>query len=227
MRRLSDSLNELELLEQLTWVLGDRVEAARMLASALEASGRTRVPPEPPKLIAFVRAHLVERLSAVVGPGSSMVFLEDLREKFGVRKTGDHARISDTAHPRVTASGVGERLAEILVIDPDRFARSALARLLAQSGTRVVGYDGFADITPAVGYAAVVAAIRNRAELVELARLVEETAASCVVVLADDAREAELATRAIDAQILPITTPAPAVCTVVLDALGVALAEAK
>jgi hypothetical protein len=224
---VSDSLNELELLEQLTWVLGDRVEAARMLASALEASGRTRVPPEPTKLIAFVRAHLLERVSAVVGPATSMVFLEDLRDKFGVRRTGDQARISETARPSATASGIKERLAEILIVDRDRFARSALARLLCQSGTRVVGYDEFGEVTPAVSYAAVVAAIRNREELVGLARLLEETSCPCILVLADDAREAELATRAIMAQILPLDTPAAAVCAVVLEALGVTLAEAK
>jgi hypothetical protein len=221
-------MNELELLEQLTWVLGDPVEAARMLASALEAAGRTRVPPEPPKLVAFVRAHLVERLSAVVGPASAMVFLEDQREKFGVRKTGDHVRISESLPGSATPSGVKERIAEILLVDRDRFARGALARLLSQAGARVVGYDEFAEITPAVSYAAVVAAIRSREELVELARLLEETSCSCILVLAEDAREADLATRAIHAQILPLTSPAAAVSAVVLEGLGVTgLSEAK
>jgi hypothetical protein len=228
---LSDSRNELELLERLTWVLGDRVEAARMLAAALESAGRTRVPPEPAKLTAFARAHVVERLAALVGPRSAMVFLEDLRDRFGVRGTGDHAiptRTSQTfAAP--SASGVKERPAEVLVVDGDRFARSAIARLLIQAGPRVTGFDAFGEVAPSTGWAAVIVALRScdRSELVELARLLEEAPAKCVVVLADRAQEVELVTRAVSAQILPTSTPAAAVAAVVLAALGEAGAVAK
>lgn len=113
----------------LTSAYGAPEDANAAIDRALEEGGRTELPDSASELLAFVRAHLVPILSADIGPRLTMALLDDFIAKHEARSG---VREREAPDPR--------RLGVVLV-DPDRVGRPALARALLRAGCHVTVVD--------------------------------------------------------------------------------------
>jgi CheY-like chemotaxis protein len=105
-------------------VFGSPQEAQATIDRALADGGRTELPASAPELLAFLRAHLLPILSADIGPRLTMALLDDFVAKHEAR------------------SGVRDKEAKarrraVVLVDPDRVSRPALARALLRAGCHV------------------------------------------------------------------------------------------
>jgi hypothetical protein len=124
---------------------------AGVIGSAMVTANRTSVPKGPRELIDFVKGHVLPIASADLGPRIAMALLDELAQElelelsdafdvpFPGTEAGSHER-SSLAAPRLPTgltsppvSGARVR-PSVLLVDANRFQRSALARALVADG---------------------------------------------------------------------------------------------
>lgn len=108
---------------------GTREDAQAVIDRALADGGRTELPASGAELLAFVRAHLLPILSADIGPRLTMALLDDFVAKHEAR-SGVRDRESPEARRR-----------SVMLVDPDRIGRPAIARALLRAGCNVTVVD--------------------------------------------------------------------------------------
>lgn len=108
---------------------GSPEEARVVVDRALTVAGRTDLPAAGPELLAFVRAHLLPILSADIGPRLTMALLDDF-----VAKHEERSGVRDKGAP-------ASRRPSVVLVDPDRVGRPALARALLRAGCHVTVVD--------------------------------------------------------------------------------------
>ena len=104
-------------------------DAQTVIGRALEEGGRTELPTSEPELLAFVRAHLLPILSADIGARLTMALLDDFIAKHEVR-----SGVRDKKAPEA-------RRRSVILVDPDRVGRPAIARALLRAGCHVAAID--------------------------------------------------------------------------------------
>lgn len=104
-------------------------DAQAAIERALEDGGRTELPEAGPELLAFVRAHLVPILSSDIGPRLTMALLDDFVARHEAR-SGVRDKEATEARRR-----------SVVLVDPDRIGRPALARALLRAGCHVTVVD--------------------------------------------------------------------------------------
>jgi hypothetical protein len=156
------------LYELLELSLGNQLVARAAVAHALGLAGRDELPERGPELLAFVRAHLVNILTGELGPRLTIALLDDLADELdpgAVDLSNELPRSSEPA-PSTTPpfSGPREVLARVavqqappsskptgarmrvLLVDPDRVGRTALARALVRAHSVVTVVDTIAEL---------------------------------------------------------------------------------
>jgi CheY-like chemotaxis protein len=115
---------------------GSTDDAQMALARALADGDRTDLPASGPELLAFVRAHLLPILSADIGARLTMALLDDFIAKHEVR-SGVRSKEPTVARRKVPESGS----VNVILVDPDRIGRPAVARALLRAGCHVTAVD--------------------------------------------------------------------------------------
>jgi CheY-like chemotaxis protein len=110
-------------------VYGSAEDAQSVIDRALEDGGCSELPVSGPELLAFLRAHLVPILSGDVGARVTMALLDDFIAKNEVR-----SGVRDKEAP-------GVRRRAVLLVDPDRVGRPAMARALLRAKCHVMVVD--------------------------------------------------------------------------------------
>lgn len=107
-----------------------------MLRLALVQAGVDGVPDTPGKALLFVRAHLLAKLSADVGPRLAMAFMDELVEQLDEPPESGVVPLSPapSSAPRIArlsvrSSGQPAR-GTLVIVDGDALRRASLARLL-------------------------------------------------------------------------------------------------
>jgi hypothetical protein len=108
---------------------------------ALEAIRQAMVGPE---IVAFVRAHIVTRLTDQIGPRLTMAMLDDLVDKLGVEDENPSGEVQTSVPPPASTPrpiarmrprpGSSPRVKprySVVLVDADRVGRSTLALLAA------------------------------------------------------------------------------------------------
>lgn len=114
----------------LTAAYGQAEDAQAAIERALVDAGRTELPECGPELLAFLRAHLVPILSSDIGPRLTMALLDDFIAKHEARSgVRDKEAAPET------------RRRSVLLVDPDRVGRPAIARALLRAGCHVTVVD--------------------------------------------------------------------------------------
>jgi len=115
---------------------GSTEDAQAALDRALADGDRTELPTSGPELLAFVRAHLLPILSADIGARLTMALLDDFVAKHEVRSgvRGKEPTVARRAAPETGA-------ANVILVDPDRVGRPAVARALLRAGFHVTAID--------------------------------------------------------------------------------------
>lgn len=210
----------------LATVLGDPVVARNLLDAAVARAGRKAVlPTDPRDLVDFVRAHVVERLSEVVGPRIALAALDEVCERLGTNRSPTTRRF-----PSITvnaaddpASRTQARDAMILVADANAFVRASVARLLVQASRSVeVASELGAAHRRLATYAGITAVVR-KADATLVARLAAEVPTTCAIVIATDVASPDLRAafrRAPLREIVPDATPARIVVGLLLERLA-------
>jgi CheY-like chemotaxis protein len=108
---------------------GSADDAQAVIDRALADGGRTELPVSGPELLAFFRAHLVPILSVDIGARVTMALLDDFIAKHEARSG---VRDKDARDARRRA---------VLLVDPDRVGRPALARALLRARCHVAVVD--------------------------------------------------------------------------------------
>lgn len=109
-------------------------DAQAVIERALVDGGRSELPASGPELLAFVRAHLVPILSSDIGPRVTMTLLDDFIAKHEARSGVRDKEARET------------RRRSVLLVDPDRVGRPALARALLRGGCHVTVVDSAAQL---------------------------------------------------------------------------------
>ncbi len=104
-------------------------DAQAVIERALADGGRAELPSSGPELVAFVRAHLLPILSADIGPRLTMALLDDFVAKHEAR-----SGVRDKEAPEA-------RRRSVILVDPDRIGRPAVARALLRAGCHVTVVD--------------------------------------------------------------------------------------
>lgn len=164
------------LLRLLRTAFGDDAKAAGALREALGAAGLDALPIEPDALLAFASTHLGPIMLATVNAGLVLALVDDLEAEIEYARGGPNRdstrmatstslppgsesarRISCTLEvsaPRVANPGVaaGERgKLRVALVDPDRFGRASLARVLTGGRCDVSAYDDVASLVSDLG----------------------------------------------------------------------------
>lgn len=140
--------------------LGNALVARAAVAHALSLAGRDSLPESGAELMAFVRAHLVNILTGELGPRLTIALLDDLAQELepGVVDLASELPRSSEAAPsrtppfsgpreigRVEVRGAPSRPATVslgvLLVDPDRVGRTAIARALVRANSNVTVVD--------------------------------------------------------------------------------------
>lgn len=148
------------LVSLLEMAFGGAGEARDAIAQALADSGREELPTDGREIVAFVRAHLLESLTEIIGPRLTMALLDDL----AVQLDPDHvssvppapdSQAPPSSVPRPVARMVlnpgsaprvrGLQLG-VLLVDGDRVGRTTLARALLRSQANVTLVDAVGDL---------------------------------------------------------------------------------
>lgn len=125
------------LLQLLERTCGSSDTADSILRSALAQAGLAQVPHPPDEALSFVRAHLVGRLCAEVGPRLAMAFIDDLTDDLeSPPASAVVAAPPSSSAMRVTGLCVRSpgsfSKGLLLLVDSDAFRRASLARVLVQ-----------------------------------------------------------------------------------------------
>ena len=175
---LSDGTEPREMLATLLEsAYGVPEDAQAAIDRALADAGRTELPESGPELLAFVRAHLLPILSSDIGPRLTMALLDDFVAKHEAR-SGVREKEARAPHRR-----------SVLLVDPDRVGRPALARALLRAGCHVTVVDspGQLDELSAAGETVDVAVIdvMHPARLPLLEAIIEHFPLARLVVRSD------------------------------------------
>lgn len=165
----------------LTSAYGTPEDARTVIERALVDARRTELPDTVPELLAFVRAHLVPILSSDVGPRLTMALLDDFVAKYEPRSG---VRDKEAPEPRRRS---------VVLVDPDRIGRPALARALLRAGCHVTVVDSPAQLEElaAAGEAIDVAVVdvMHPARLPLLEAIVERFPGARLVVRSDSGED--------------------------------------
>jgi CheY-like chemotaxis protein len=160
---------------------GSTEDAQAVIDRALVDGGRTELPASGPELLAFLRAHLVPILSADIGARVTMTLLDDFIAKHEAR-----SGVRDKEAPEA------RRLA-VLLVDPDRVGRPAIARALLRARCHVAVVDSAQQLEDlaAVGEAVDVAVVdvMHPARLALLVGIVERFPGARIVVRSDSGED--------------------------------------
>ena len=152
------TLAQQALFELLELSLGSPLVVEAAVAHALAQAGRAELPADGAELLGFVRAHLVAILTSELGPRLTITLLDDLATRLdpgpadaisevraatappfsGPRPAGEHPTSS---RPSGQLGVLG-----VLLIDPNRVARTALARALLRARWNVTVVDTHAEL---------------------------------------------------------------------------------
>jgi CheY-like chemotaxis protein len=108
---------------------GSTEDAQSVIDRALMDGGRTELPTSGPELLAFLRAHLVPILSVDIGARVTMALLDDFIAKQEARSGVRDKDVSEA------------RRRTVLLVDPDRVGRPAIARALLRARCYVAVVD--------------------------------------------------------------------------------------
>jgi hypothetical protein len=140
--------------------LGNPTVAHAAIAHALAQAGRDALPPTGPEVVAFARAYLMSILTGELGPRLTLALLDDLIEHLDPPPAEPGSGVS----PRSTAppGSVPRRIARIdfrptltpaevaalsvLIVDPDKIRRPALARALLRAKWSVRVIDSPSEV---------------------------------------------------------------------------------
>ncbi len=146
------------LLSLLELALGGHTRAEEALDNALAEAGRDDVPTERTELIAFVRAHLVNVLTAEIGPRLTLALMDDLLSH--LQHTEPSSGAIPTASPppasapRPAQARDSTDTAElsphapkhVVLVDPDRVGRTTFARALVRAQWQVTVIDSVGEL---------------------------------------------------------------------------------
>ncbi len=146
------------LAERLDAALGDAGATRTLLRATLVSARRAAFPEEPRELLAIVRAHLVPALIEEIGARAVAVLLQELDDDLAERASiVPPARYSIAPAPNDALVQSDTYLRPRVVLhDPDRFARAALARGLVARGCDVSVIDDPLEIADRAFYVAIV-----------------------------------------------------------------------
>lgn len=108
---------------------GSVQDAQAAMGRALADGQRSELPASIPELLAFVRAHLLPILSVDIGARLTMALLDDF-----IAKHEPRSGVRDKETPEAGRSCV-------ILVDPDRVGRPAIARALLRAGCHVAAID--------------------------------------------------------------------------------------
>jgi CheY-like chemotaxis protein len=108
---------------------GSTDDARAVIDRALANGGRTDLPTAGPELLVFLRAHLVPILSTDIGARLTMTLLDDF-----IAKQEARSGVRDKDAPEA-------RRRTVLLVDPDRVGRPAIARALLRAKCHVMVVD--------------------------------------------------------------------------------------
>ena len=144
------------LLRVLDTAFGDEHSGRVLLHAALRSARRASLP-EPDGILDFVRAHMMGALTEELGPRIVSALLDQLADELAKFDDEQHhdppssrRPIESFERPVVTSevpksSGVRLR-SSVVLVDPDRFARSNLARTLITGSCDVAAAETPLDI---------------------------------------------------------------------------------
>jgi hypothetical protein len=153
------TMEQRALVSLLEMAFGSLEPVEAILAQALILAGRDELPLTAAELVAFVRAHLLTPLSDHIGPRLTMALVDDLITQIDPSA----AAVVDPSIPpssmprpvrpasRARASPAPSRPLGVLLVDADRFGRTALARALLRSKWEVTVVDSPEDLDAALG----------------------------------------------------------------------------
>ena len=126
------------LRRHLANAIGSIARVEELLTATLASTGRSRLPPSPIELLAFVKAHVLDVVTSEIGARPAMTFLEELVSDLeGDTDPGFPPEM--VTRPRPSAPSLGATLPppsgmrarrSVLLVDADRFGRASLARAL-------------------------------------------------------------------------------------------------
>lgn len=140
--------------------LGNATVARAAVAHALAKAGREHLPAAGPELIGFVRVHLVAILTGELGARLTLALLDDLAAELGLDAEEPESRVrARSSAPAASARRPIARLdlrasvtpepgpmLGVLVVDPDKISRPALARALLRARWSVTMVDSPAEV---------------------------------------------------------------------------------
>jgi CheY-like chemotaxis protein len=156
-------------------------DAQAVIDRALEDGERAELPTSGPELLAFLRAHMVPILSADIGARVTMALLDDFIAKHEAR-----SGVRDKEAPEA------RRLA-VLLVDPDRINRPALARALLRARCHVEVVDSALELEELAAAGerldVVVVDVMHPARLALLVGIVERFPDARIIVRSDSGDE--------------------------------------
>jgi CheY-like chemotaxis protein len=156
---------------------GSIEDAQAVIDGALANGGRDELPESGPELLAFLRAHLVPILSADIGARVTMALLDDFIAKHEAR-----SGVRDKEAPEA-------RRLSVLLVDPDRVGRPAIARALLRARCHVMVVDSAQELEELAGAGEAldiaVVDVMHPARLALLVGLVERFPEARIIVRSD------------------------------------------
>lgn len=149
------------LVSLLELSLGNPTVAHAAIAHALVQAGRDALPPTGPEIVDFARAYLMSILTGELGPRLTLTLLEDLVERLdpppeepgsGVRTAppGSMPRRIARIDFRPSLTPAQAAALSVVVVDPDRIRRPALARAMLRAKWAVRAVEAPAELAVAV-----------------------------------------------------------------------------
>lgn len=138
------------LLRVLDTAFGDDHSGRVLLHAALRSARRATLPTGTDAVLDFVRAHMMGALTEELGGRVVSALLDELARELAKLQEPPSSRRAAMSRPVATSevpksSGVRLR-ASVILVDPDRFARSNLARTLITGACDVAAAEGPLDI---------------------------------------------------------------------------------
>lgn len=193
------------LVSLLEMAYGSVTPALAAVEVGLALAGRDELPLTGPEVLAFVRAHMVAKLTDDIGPRLTMALLDDLVARLDPTAASPaHPTVPPSSMPRPIAHGasavVPRREAtrlHVLLVDGDRVGRTAVARALLRAKWQVTVVEGEDDLRDALASgepvdAAIVDAQHPSAQAIVQALAAERRQVTVVARTSDATRAREL-----------------------------------
>lgn len=194
------------LVSLLEMAYGSATPALAAVEVGLSLAGRDDLPPTGPEVLAFVRAHMVAKLTDDIGPRLTMALLDDLVARL------DPTAASPAAHPTVPPASMPRPIGRpasavvtrreatrlnVLLVDGDRVGRTAVARALLRAKWQVTVVESPDDLRDALASgepvdAAIVDAQHPAAQAIVQALAAERRQVTVVARSSDAVRAREL-----------------------------------